>query len=117
VARATNAGDPRSRLCSDLPGILAIRSPWCLEIPGKSLPGGQYPPVSRPTGDFGVENSGYPGFFSCRAGAGIAAVAGESATMEGESAAAEAGGVDCLLDDVDENFFIGLLEWSFPGRG
>jgi len=44
-------------------------------------------------------------------------VAGESATMEGESAAAEAGGVDCLLDDVDENFFIGLLEWSFPGRG
>ena len=51
-----------------------------------------------------------------RPGAGSAAVTGESATVEGESTAAEVGGDDGLLDDADTDFFMGLLGWSFPGR-
>jgi len=43
-------------------------------------------------------------------------VTGESATVEGVSAAAEAGGDDGLLDDADTDLFMGLLGWSFPGR-
>jgi len=41
---------------------------------------------------------------------------GENTTVEGESAAAEAGGDDGLLDDADTDFFMGLLGWSFTGR-
>jgi len=51
-----------------------------------------------------------------RPGAASAAMTGENTTVEGESAAAEAGGDDGLLDDADTDFFMGLLGWSFTGR-